>query len=211
MEDDHKTRLLFSDAIRRTSETPQRFSVYDIIAKVTGQDANNARTTFIRLKDTHADLVSSKFEKYKFAGRGNNSSPVTDMITAWNVVRLVLSGSKIPLDIKRNILGELEYYPVRKYTEIELHNNIQCALAHVEIQFQYSVEGYRIDMYLPEYNIAVECDEYNHRAYSSLAETTRTEVISDALQCRWIRYDPYKSNFNIFQLINKIYVEMEAK
>ena len=28
---------------------------------------------------------------------------------------------------------------------------------------QYHVDGYRIDLYFPEYKLAIECDEFGHR------------------------------------------------
>ena len=41
------------------------------------------------------------------------------------------------------LLGDVDYYPVRKYTEIELHTSVRNALAHVDIQFQFYVGEYK--------------------------------------------------------------------
>ena len=77
--------------------------------------------------------------------------------------------------------------------------------------FNFMLENTRVDMYLPEYNIAVECDENNHSGYSSKEESKRFSVISAALHCDWIRYDPYSADFDIFRLINQLLIAMQKR
>lgn len=204
-------KLLHSDAIRRTSETPQRFSVIDAISRLTGHDAKHARMDFERIKYTNGDTITPHISTYKFPGQGQRPTPVTDYTTIWHIVKLVLCMSRLSLEAKRKILGIVDYYPVRRYTEIEIHTNVRKALAHVDIQFQYPVKEYRIDMYFPKYNIAVECDENGHQAYCKENEAKRHDVISTCLQCRWVRYDPYASDFDIFGLINRLYCEIDMQ
>lgn len=75
--------------IRKTSETPQRVSVYDFIAAVT--DDKNPRTTFIRLPN-NSELVGL-CSNFKFSGSGQRDTPVTD---AKGIVLIIdsLSGPK---------------------------------------------------------------------------------------------------------------------
>lgn len=204
-------KILYSDAVRRTPDMPQKFSVIDAIAHLTGHDAKRAWTDFERVKSTNGDTVTPRISTYKFPGQGQRPTPVTDYTTTWHIVKLVLCMSRISLEAKRKILGITDYYPVRKYTEIEIHTNVRRALAHVDIHFQYPVKEYRIDMYFPKYNIAVECNENGHRAYCKENENTRHDVISKYLQCQWVQYDPYASDFNIFDLINRLYREIERE
>ena len=69
-----------------------------------------------------------------------------------------------------------------------------AALAEIfqgeDITFQFPVGPYRVDMYLPAYNIVVECDEHGHCQYNKKHEETRAQYIEDAIGCRFVRFDP---------------------
>lgn len=69
---------------------------------------------------------------------------------------------------------------------------------------QFTVDKYRIDLYLPEYNIAIECDENNHNGRYMYYEKDRENYIKEKLKCSFIRYDPYAKDFDIFKVIEKI-------
>ena len=70
--------------IRKTPETPQRVSVYDLIAAITDQDANAARMTYTRLPD-----VATICADFKFEGRGQRETPVTDARGAVVIMNLL--------------------------------------------------------------------------------------------------------------------------
>ena len=55
---------------------------------------------------------------------------------------------------------------------------------------QYPVGPYKIDLYLSDLKMAVECDEMNHRTYSELNEAIREQFIKEKLDCKFLRYDP---------------------
>ena len=55
---------------------------------------------------------------------------------------------------------------------------------------QYSVGPYKIDLYLRDLKIAVECDEMNHSSYSELDEAIREQYVKEKLDCKILRYDP---------------------
>ena len=42
-------------------------------------------------------------------------------------------------------------------------SHVQEAFKGEEMIEQYHVDGYRIDLYFPEYKLAIECDEFGHR------------------------------------------------
>ena len=69
---------------------------------------------------------------------------------------------------------------------------------------QFTVDKYRIDLYLPEYNIAIECDENNHIGRDMYYEKDRENYIKEKLKCSFIRYDPNAKDFDIFKVIEKI-------
>ena len=47
--------------------------------------------------------------------------------------------------------------------------------------------SYRIDLYLPEINVAIEYDEERHKYYGSEAQELRQELIEKELGCKFIR------------------------
>ncbi len=73
---------------------------------------------------------------------------------------------------------------------------------------QYSVGVYFIDMYMPKYKLAIECDE-NHR--DKEADKTRESEIVRQLDCKFIRFKPYEKDFNIFMVINEIFQEIKTQ
>lgn len=194
-----------TQSARKTPETPQRVSVYDLISAVMDHDNKQSFTVFSRLKEKHTE-IDAQLTMYKFPGRGNRDTPVIAMANVDNLMKLVMSSARVSLEKKRKILGDIEYLPVRVYTEVEIHTNVKRALAHMDVRFQYVVGTYRVDMFLPAHNIVVECDEYDHPSYSESEDADRTEYISRELKCRWVRYDPYAEDFNIFDLIDRLYV-----
>jgi len=69
---------------------------------------------------------------------------------------------------------------------------------------QYSVYQFKIDLYLPEQKIAIECDESSHKGYNQSNEKFRETVIKEKLNCEFIRFSPSPPS-NIGDIINKIF------
>ena len=72
--------------IRKTSEVPPRVSVIDVAAAITGKDANKAAQDIGFIKERHPE-VTQNLGDFKFAGRGQKNTPVTD---ARGIVELVM-------------------------------------------------------------------------------------------------------------------------
>ena len=70
--------------------------------------------------------------------------------------------------------------------------------------FQHSVLGYRIDLYVPKYKLAIEVDELGHCTRNIEDEIERQEKIEQRLGCKFIRIDPSKKHFNITGELCKI-------
>ena len=62
--------------------------------------------------------------------------------------------------------------------------------------FQYYVLGYRIDMYIPEYKLAIEVDEFGHCTRDLKSEIERQKRIEEELGCKFITIDPSRENFD---------------
>ena len=73
------------------------------------------------------------------------------------------------------------------------------------MQPQYSVLGYRIDLYFYDYKLAIEIDENGHSDRNNDCEIKRKRSIEQELGCEFIRVDPDKEEFTIFKAINEIF------
>ena len=70
---------------------------------------------------------------------------------------------------------------------------------------QYSVLGYKIDLYFHDYKLAIKVDELGHNDRNIDYEIQRQKAIEKELDCAFIRINPDEENFNIFKAINEIY------
>ena len=70
---------------------------------------------------------------------------------------------------------------------------------------QHTVGKYKIDLYLPDYKLVIECDEHWHSDRDKEYEQTRENYIKNKIKCTFIRFNPDTPDFNIFNVINKIY------
>ena len=73
------------------------------------------------------------------------------------------------------------------------------------IQTQYNVLGYRIDLNFHDYKLAIEIDENGSSDRNIDNEIKRQKTIEQNLGCKFIRIDPDKENFDVFKAINKIF------
>lgn len=75
---------------------------------------------------------------------------------------------------------------------------------------QFSINKYKIDLYFPKYNLAIECDEHFHNFQKS-CDKEREILIKNELSCDFIRYSPTKYNFEIKTIIKEIESYIEKK
>ena len=77
------------------------------------------------------------------------------------------------------------------------------------MQSEYSVLGYRIDLYFYDYRLAIEVDELGYEDRNIDYEIERQKAKKKELGCVFVRINPDKQNFNIFNAINKIHRHIE--
>lgn len=82
-----------------------------------------------------------------------------------------------------------------------------CLENFIEIQRQYKVTQYFIDLYIPEYKLAIECDENAHHSYGTKNELDRELFIKVKLGCKFIRYNPCDGSFDLSKVVNTILLE----
>jgi very-short-patch-repair endonuclease len=93
---------------------------------------------------------------------------------------------------------------VRGYIpEVETIAIIQRAFRSVETIRQYQFGPYRIDLYIPMYKIAIECDENHHRRHQE-EDLARQKWLEKNLGCEFIRYMPQMPDFDIIDVIAQI-------
>ena len=95
-----------------------------------------------------------------------------------------------------------QLYDVIDTKEQTIINSIKDTFQGENIQTQYNVLGYRIDLYFHEYKLAIEADELGH---TNRNEIERQKALEKERNCIFIRINPDEKDFNIFKEINKIH------
>lgn len=90
-------------------------------------------------------------------------------------------------------------------SEIGTLKNIMTAFDGENMQLQYRVGKYRIDLYFVDYKIAIECDERHHNQQQKY-DKEREGFIEKELDCCFVRYNPQLPSFNIYSVINTIFI-----
>ena len=106
-------------------------------------------------------------------------------------------------NLKRNLGFTL--HDVINTKEQTVINSIKDAFEGEDMQTQYIVIGYRIDLYFHKYKLAIEVDKLGHSDKNIDYEIQRQRASEIELNCVFIRIDPDAADFNIFREINKIH------
>ena len=106
-------------------------------------------------------------------------------------------------NLKRNLGFTLD--DVINTKEQTVINSIKDTFERENMQTQYTVLNYRIDLYFHKYKLAIEVDELGHNDRNIDYEIQRQRAIEKELGCVFIRINPDEKNFNIFKEINKIH------
>ena len=73
------------------------------------------------------------------------------------------------------------------------------------MQTQYSVLGYRIDLYFHDYKLTIEIGEKGLEDRNIDHEIRRQKALEKELSCEFIRINPNEKDLNIFKAINEIH------
>ena len=101
-------------------------------------------------------------------------------------------------------------YDVINTKEQTIISSIKDTFEGENIQTQYSVLGYRIDLYFHEYKLAIEVDELGHTNRNINNEIERQKALEKELNFVFIRINPDKKDLNIFTEINKIHRQLKS-
>ena len=106
-------------------------------------------------------------------------------------------------NLKRNLGFRL--HDVINTKEQTVINSIKDAFEGEDMQTQYTVIGYRIDLYFHKHKLAIEVDELGHADRNLSNEIERQKGLEKGLDCVFNRINPDEKNFSIFKEINKIH------
>jgi very-short-patch-repair endonuclease len=134
----------------------------------------------------------------------------TNFITKEGVIKLLLKSRK-DFDIREKLAKKLDI-KINLHTDKVVAIETNCITLiktglpdDTIIKSQYCIDGYFLDMYLPEYNLVIECDEFGHSKYNKDKDNEREKYIKNKLKCEFIRFNPDAKNFNIITVIKEIY------
>ena len=105
--------------------------------------------------------------------------------------------------LKRNLGFNL--HDVINTKEQTVLRSIKDAFEGEDMQTQYTVIGYKIDLYFHKHKLAIEVDELGHADRNVNNEIERQRALERELNCVFIRINPDAVDFNIFKEINKIH------
>ena len=72
------------------------------------------------------------------------------------------------------------------------------------MQTQYTVLGYKIDLYFHDFKLAIDVDEKGHKDRNIDHEIERQKALEKKLSSQFIRINPDEKDFNIFHAKNEI-------
>ena len=104
--------------------------------------------------------------------------------------------------LKRNLGFNL--HDVINTKEQTVLRSIKDAFEGEDMQTQYTVIGYRIDLYFHKHKLAIQVDELGHSGRNLNNEIERQNPLERELGCVFIRINPDENFFNIFKELNKI-------
>lgn len=161
---------------------------------------------FLALKHVHTSLANFPKDETVLLKKDSNGGPQkTLMLTAEGLRRLVCKSRSSKADILAKEIG-MEIHSNR-FTPQETETMIFLKKSFVGIDMvpQYSCGPYRIDMYLPGYKLAIECDEGSHCGNRLLMDKSREVFIVDKLGCKFIRYRPGDSDFDLATVVGQCF------
>jgi len=135
----------------------------------------------------------------------NKEQPNTIFINYNGLKKLICKSNKIIgnelLDLF-NIKEDTRY--LRKETEIIKFIQLYLDELNIKYIFQYTIKTYKIDLYLPNNNLVIEIDEFNHIDRCPIYESKREIYIKKKLNCNFLRINPDCNNFTLAKCIAMI-------
>ena len=130
-----------------------------------------------------------------------NKQPCRRFLKEDFAIQIIMDGRTTPAVNFKTTLGFKQHNPITRQEQSPL-SEIKAILLAEEILFQHHVLSYYIDAYFPKYKLTIEVDEQGHNSRDIDYEIERQK--EKELDCKFIRINPAKANFDIFIKISKI-------
>ena len=101
----------------------------------------------------------------------------------------------------KKVLGE--YYVRICDIDPDFHKNYKEKVTKVVKNGHEHIQ-FKINVYFSEYNLAVEVDEKGHTDRDLIFEKERQEALEKKFDCKFIRTNPNKENYDVFYEIGRI-------
>lgn len=166
-----------------------------------------------KVKVKNSDIKNTNFRKL------NNAGEI--FITNVGIIALIQKATTVSLDfkekfkeflVKNNFIEDKVIAETKKETEFIKKLKVALEPFYIEkFETQYVVKNdkgsnYRIDLYLPKLNIAIEYDENDHKQYTYEQHEGREAYIEEKLGCKFIRVsDKNSDEYNIGYVIKAIF------
>ena len=187
----------------RVDPTEGRISIYDLISSTC--NTKNAKEAFSNLARANCtEMNAMGVEPRPFSGRAQQLTPTIPLASLGAFLKIALMGARIPLQRKLHLLGQDEPPLLKVYAETEICHRLAVVFAGLEPELQKPAAGFRVDLYLHVPRVAIECDEGGHKGYCLQGEIERERRVTAALDCVFVRFDPYAPGFCVFALIARI-------
>lgn len=178
---------------------------------------NEKPITFIeRVKEHGFIKILKKNNLYKVTGARNTKKSFIDEKLYYFLCMkydakfyanelMAINGNNFVFSFTSSLSSVGENYPERSES-VYLDYLYSLISGFVSVERQYNVLGYRIDLYLPELNIAVEFDEaFHNRNSKPILDKKREIEIINKIGCTFFRInDDKNSKSNIEKLANDI-------
>lgn len=154
-------------------------------------------------------IIWKRVKKYlciKNSFRGKDGLP--EYITKEQVQKLIQSTSRVIDSYWYELSGLTKSTVILSKEQEVIGFIVECLKDIAQINLQHKVGDYKIDLYIPEYNLAIECDEFGHDDRDCEYEINREEYIKKELDCKFIRFNPDSELFRISELMNTILREI---
>ena len=148
----------------------------------------------------HSDHRKRKYELVEEPKREVNRILIDEKLA----VKLIMDCKTTTAHTFRTRLG-FKQYDVILTKELLVLTKIMSSFEGGNIQTQYNVLNYRIDLYFHDYKLAIKTDENGHSNKNIDYKIKRQKAIEQVLSCKFIRIDPDKEDYDIFRAINEIF------
>jgi len=165
----------------------------------------------LNLKNNRS-VINIVSEKYKSKQKINTNGGEQIMMTInINGIKQILQSCRSVNKDKLISLLNIELDIIYDCKESSCLRIISSSFISFRQQFQYSVGGYRIDLYFPDYKLAIEIDEFGHKYRNKVYEEEREAYLKEKLGCKFIRFNPNEKDFNVGIVISNILNETLLK